>query len=204
MVGAAGVFFEEGDAGFEALEGVVGAAGAVQGGGAVHEAVPVVGVFGGEGEVIHPAALDGGGFDAAGNFGPAAGGGGGGGGRGEEAEQEQDEEDVDGGQANDARDEGAGADAVAADGQLVRGGQHGERKSGRSRAGSQIQAAEKRKTREIANVSCNLAEKGTDPNADCWKILAGFSNDWKNPSRVFQRLEKFFTGTKILLRGLSP
>ena len=48
------------------------------------------------------------------------------------------------------------------------------------------------------------AEKGPDPNADCLKILAGFSNDWKNLSRVFQRLEKFFTGTKILLRGLSP
>ena len=35
------------------------------------------------------------------------------------------------------------------------------------------------------------AEKGPDPNADCWKILAGFFNDWKNLSRVFQRLGKF-------------
>jgi hypothetical protein len=37
-----------------------------------------------------------------------------------------------------------------------------------------------------------------------WKIFADFSNDWKNFSRVFQRLEKFFYGNEDSFKGSVP
>ena len=63
-------------------------------------------------------------------------------------------------------------------------------------------------TRVLANLVAHR-ERGGFPMigkyfSNGWKISGDFSNDWKKFSRVFQRLEKFFTGTKILLRGLSP
>jgi hypothetical protein len=37
-----------------------------------------------------------------------------------------------------------------------------------------------------------------------WKISGDFSNDWKKFFARFPAIGKVFTGTKILLRGLSP